>query len=223
MTWDSTWEKVFQSRAWGRYPPEELIRFVARNYFSLPRRREIAILEIGCGGGANVWFLAREGFDVTGLDGSPSALEQTRRRLAEEGLSARLHEGDALSLGRLFSPARFDAVVDVACLQCNELHAVESIVKQAHALLKPGGRIFSMMVARGSYGEGLGTPVEPGTYVDIREGPLAGRGRSHFFSLEEVENLFRSFSPLTIETSARSLEGRAHTYAQWVVEGMKAS
>ena len=58
MSWDDQWETLFASRAWGRYPPEELVRFVARSFGDAPDRASVRILELGCGPGANVWFLA---------------------------------------------------------------------------------------------------------------------------------------------------------------------
>jgi len=57
-------------RAQRSYPNVALIQFVAANYFSLPQedRCQLKILEIGCGSGANLWMLAKEGFDAYGLD-----------------------------------------------------------------------------------------------------------------------------------------------------------
>ena len=54
----------------------------------------IKVLEIGCGTGSNIWFLAREGFDVFGLDGSQTAILKTREKLDREQLSAELNVGD---------------------------------------------------------------------------------------------------------------------------------
>jgi len=53
-----------------RYPNEELLRFFGRHYFLLPpeQRRKIRILEVGCGSGANLWMIAREGFEAHGID-----------------------------------------------------------------------------------------------------------------------------------------------------------
>lgn len=221
MSWDSTWEQVFQTHDWGRYPPEELIRFVARNFFSAPDRKQVKILEIGCGPGANIWFMACEGFDVYAIDGSPTAIDKAERRLRQEGLKAHLQVGDIVSLGDFYPASTFDAVVDVACLQCNDRQAVQTILDEVVAILKPHGKVFSMVVAEGSYGNGLGTEVEPGTFVDIREGPSRGRGLQHFFTLEEVQRLFGRFSEVQIEYSTRSLNNRQHEFKHWVVEGVK--
>jgi SAM-dependent methyltransferase len=220
-SWDPVWETIFQTGDWGRYPPEELIRFVARHYYGVAQRSAVRILELGCGTGANIWYLAREGFQAHGIDGAATAVAKARRRLAEDGLVAELRVGDALALAEYYPEASFDAVIDVGCLVCNRLPAVQAILEQSRRVLRPGGRMFSMTIAAGSWGEGLGTPVEPGTFSHIAAGPLRGRGLCHFFGLEEVEALFGPrFADVQIEYSIRSLANRRHELKHWVVEGV---
>ena len=221
MSWDPTWEQVFRERGWGRYPPEELIRFVARHYFRAPDRKAVRILEIGCGAGANLWFLAREGFSAYGLDGSPTAIEKARARLAEDGLAASLSVGDALKPGDAFPGTVFDAVLDIGCLVCNRLSEVEAILGEIWRTLRSGGRVFSMMPAEGTWGDGLGRKIEPGTFTEIPEGPFAGLGVCHFFALDEVRRLFSPFADVQTESSVRTLDGMSREVRHWVTEARK--
>jgi SAM-dependent methyltransferase len=222
MSWDPAWEKIFGSRGWGRYPPEELVRFAARNLFAAPDRKQVKVLEVGCGAGANLWFLAREGFDVYGIDGSESAISKAGGYLAANGFKAKLIVGDIIYLKELYPGVTFDAVVDVACLQHNEPEAIQVTIGQIHRLLNPGGKIFSMMVARGSYGDGQGSEIRPGTLTDIKDGPLSGVGLVHLSTLDEIQGLFACFSEVRIEYSVRSLDERSHEYKHWVIEGTKS-
>src|SRR5262249_5535955 len=88
MGFDRTWEEIFRSRTWGRYPSEDAVRLVARQFFRAPDRRQVSCLDLGCGGGNHTWFLAREGFSVTAVDGSESAVKQTQALLDAEGCVA---------------------------------------------------------------------------------------------------------------------------------------
>src|SRR5450759_3956496 len=108
------WERVFATRPWGSYPPEELVRFIARNFRAVPVKSGVRVLEIGCGPGPNIWYLVREGFTVAGIDGSPTAIRQAEGRLVAEGLPHKmplvdLKVGDFASLP--WANEMFDAVV----------------------------------------------------------------------------------------------------------------
>jgi len=221
MSWDPIWEQIFRQRPWGVYPPEELIRFVAQQFRGVADRKQVKVLEIGCGPGANIWFLSREGLDTYGIDGSETAILKAREVLKSEGLAGHLKVGDIVALGDFYPPSYFDAVIDVACLQCNKLHDVETILDQVMTVLKPQGKVYSMMLAAGSWGEGSGTEVEAGTFVDIREGAGRGAGRNHFFTLEEVQQLFSHFADVQIEYSTRSVNDRRDWIKNWRTEASK--
>jgi hypothetical protein len=36
--WDKGWDKIFSTAEWGKYPGEELIRFIARNFYAAPSK-----------------------------------------------------------------------------------------------------------------------------------------------------------------------------------------
>ena len=84
-SFDETWEEIHATQEWGKYPSESVIRFAARNYYKSDRK-DVKILDFGCGGGSHTWYLAREGFDVYAFDGSQSAVKNVKVRLEQEGL-----------------------------------------------------------------------------------------------------------------------------------------
>src|SRR5262249_51180391 len=109
--WDPKWEQIFSSRPWGKYPPEPIIREVMRAFSKNADRKQVRMLDLGCGPGANTWFMAREGFSVSGIDGSASAIAQNRQRLANERLSADLSVGD-FTVALPWPDQTFDGVID---------------------------------------------------------------------------------------------------------------
>lgn len=221
MTWDPQWEKVFTSRAWGVYPPEELIRFTARHYYGTADRSAVRILELGCGPGPIVWYLAREGFTVSGIDGSPTAIAQARDRLIAEGLTADLRVGDFLELRSFYRPTYFDAILDITSLQHNRYSAIERTIENAYQALRPGGRFFGLMLAEGSWGFGAGQEVEAGTFSGVEEGPLTGMGVTHFFTEAELRSLLAPFHDVSIDYSVRTLCSQSHWYKHWLVEARR--
>lgn len=139
-SFDTKWEAIHRNQEWGKYPSEHVVRWVARNYYS-SSRKDVKVLDFGVGGGANTWFLAREGFDVYGFDGSSSAVEKAKEYLSREGLSAELIVKDGLQLS--YKEEFFDFVIDNVSICHNSEAAKETMYAEVFKYLKKGGKLFS--------------------------------------------------------------------------------
>ena len=214
-SWDPVWDKVFRSQEWGKYPPEYVVRFVARNWYSAAERAGVKLLDLGCGPGACTWFMAREGFSVGAIDGSPTAIRTLEARLSAEGLHADARVGDYLHLP--WADAAFDGVIDNVSLYTNRMVQVRAAVAEVVRVLKPGGRFLSANFTPRSWGCGLGDSVEPNGFDNIREGPLAGKGFALFMDREQLQSVYREFSDIAVETTSWTLENMSKVIELWVV------
>lgn len=70
-------------------------------------------LDLGCGSGVFSVWLAKKGYDVTGLDFIPQAIEMAKGRAEAEGVRVNLINTDLLSWT---APGQFDVIVDSGCL-----------------------------------------------------------------------------------------------------------
>ena len=221
VSWDPVWESVFRSQEWGKYPPEYVVRFVARRWYQVSRRSEVRLLDLGSGPGACAWYMAREGFSVSAIDGSPTAIAQLARRLATEGLHAERLVGDIVRLP--WSDDTFDGVIDNAALYANRLAQAQRIVSEVRRVLKPGGHFLSANFSDRCWGNGLGREVEPGGFTDITEGPFKHKGFSRFTTRAQVHELYRAFEEVVVDSVAWSLGEGRHVMELWVVECCKAA
>jgi len=216
MTWDPVWEEIFRSRAWGRYPQESVVRFVARSFYAAPERSAVRILEIGCGPGSGTsWFLAREGFRLSGIDASPTAVEKARARLAADGLSGEFVCGDCAALP--WVEATFDAVLDVGCLACATETEAAAMVTEVHRVLKPAGLHFSLTAKAGCWGDGPGERLDATTLARVTEGPFAGMGKIRFATESSLRSLYGGFRDLRLEHSMDSAEHASRSITHWIV------
>ncbi|MBI5597130.1 MAG: class I SAM-dependent methyltransferase [Elusimicrobia bacterium] len=197
MAWDPVWDEVFKGREWGKYPPEEVVRFVARNFYRAPDRRAVRLLEVGCGTGANLWFAAREGFSVYGIDGSTAALETAKARFSAEGLPGEFIRGDAAALP--YPDGFFDGALDIACLYSNAEDDARRIIAEVRRVLKPGGFFFSRTFMAGS----LGLPADRGVVRLMEEDGISG--------------LYAGFSSLEYDSLARTDGNRAMAIKEWLI------
>jgi len=221
FVWDKGWDTLFDNQRWGRYPPVELVRVVSRNFSTNTDKSAIRILEIGCGPGANIWYLAREGFFAVGLDGSKVALEQARQYLEAESLSAELLEGDAMSLP--FADGVFDAVIDIECIYANTLKDAGVIINEAHRVLKSGGFLFSITFTGDTSGYGTAVPDEPNTFTDYKNGPLhQGYGVVRLTAESEINIIYGVFDVIEYDSITRTDGNRKQQISEWLITGRKA-
>jgi SAM-dependent methyltransferase len=222
--WDPVWEDVFSASQWGRYPPEDLIRFVGKRYGAAPARAGVRILEVGCGPGANLWFLAREGYAVAGIDGSHTAIRRAGARLDDEcpGWRSRggeLQVGDATSLP--WPEECFDAVIDIECGYANPWEAALRLYREAARVLKPGGFLYARTFAAGSAGDGTGIPAGRGAW-HCAEGGLAGKGLSRFTREDEIAELFAPLAIESVDLIRWTRHDRRIEVREWMIEARKA-
>jgi len=218
------WEQIFTNRAWGAYPPEELVRFIARSFQSVPSKAEVRVLEIGCGPGPNIWYLVREGFTVAGIDGSPTAIRQTEERLLVDGLPYEKPRVD-MRVGNFahlpWADESFDAVIDVEALYANLMADIRASIAEVRRTLKPGGLFFGKMFGGQTTGSNSGKMVEPGTRKFPRIGPCASNEVAHFFTREELEELFLGFYDLCIDHTVRTDHNGKMKVFEWIVRARK--
>ena len=216
QSWDPIWENIFNaSREWSKYPSEHVIRFVAGNWYRAVSRHDIKILDMGCGPGNNTWYMAREGFAVSAIDGSAKAISLLETRLRGEHLQAEARVGDYLALP--WPEHHFDGIVEYASLMHNTFEKSKLALQEARRVLKPGGLLLSVNPSTRFWGCGEGKGVEPNGFVDIPEGPAMGLGFTRFMTRAQVEELYQKFSDVTIDSASWTVQGGSHTVEFWLV------
>jgi SAM-dependent methyltransferase len=88
---------------WDTGRPSSELERVLTQYAIQPCRA----LEIGCGTGTNSVWLAQQGFEVTGVDLAPLAVEQAQRRARAAGVNAHFLAANVLELPELAGPFAF--------------------------------------------------------------------------------------------------------------------
>lgn len=194
------------------YPNEEFVRFIGRHFFPIPRedRKDVAILEIGCGTGANLWILAKEGFEAHGIDFAPTAISLCEETMGKWGVRFQSTVGNMLDLD--YPNARFDAVADVFSATHLPFSLHEQMYQEASRVLKTGGRFFSYHPSDQSYdyirgGEQI---YEPYTVSDslAPRAPYQGNGVMCFLPEAECRSLLEKtgFKNIKIERIGRTYE-----------------
>ncbi len=186
---NKVWEKEIYGvgKHLNRYPFDNIVSFVFKNYPRDKQRKDIRILEVGCGVGNNLWFAAREGFTVTGIDGSQSAIDWANNRFAEEGLKGEFILGDFTTLP--FGNNKFDIVFDRGSLVCVDRIACAQAIREIYRVTQPGGVFFLNLYSDRDTSFHEGIYRGDGVVSDIRGGLLTGMDRLCFYGRNDIQEV----------------------------------
>jgi SAM-dependent methyltransferase len=104
-------------------------------------------LDLGCGTGTNVAYLARHGWQADGVEGSARAVAMARASVG--GIAGvRLFEGDVTRLARLPLLEGYDFVLDIGCFHSIGVHRRDAYARGVAAHTDEGASLFMFAFAR---------------------------------------------------------------------------
>ena len=235
MTFDINWEKNIYSKAHqiNKYPYGELVsvffnslKFLKNN----TERKNINVLELGCGAGNNLWFIAEQGFNVFGVDGSKTACEYAKKSLVDRRLKGQIHHAYFDNLP--FEDNSFDIIVDRTATYCGTLQNIKQWWDEANRVLKKNGLVISFMFTDKSphlkrikkekyYAE----KIEHNTYTNINNGTFKNTGVIHFTEYSELKDIFHflDIKQINIHTGDiiyNSINSN-YGFSEWIIVGIK--
>lgn len=185
---DPIWEKKYSEGHKQLYPWDTVVSFIFKNIPYNCIRSNIRILELGFGTGPNLWFAAREGFRVFGVEASNTAVDFANNRFKEDSLEGDLRQGDFTQLP--FSNEYFDLVIDRCSLACVNNDAQNKTFLETLRVLKKGGRFLHNTYNDKHSSFKSSQRTNDGLSKNITNGSLTGVGSINFLSEAKINNKF---------------------------------
>ena len=215
---DPVWIEKYALGHEERYPWDLVVTFLMSNAPRGETTEARSVLEVGCGTGNNLWFAAREGFKVSGIEASPAAVEKAAARFKDDRLLGDLRVGSFCSLP--FEDSSFDFVIDRAALVCVDENRQTQAIDEIHRCLKRGGKFLHNTYTT-DHASIRGTEKNPnGMYGPVTKGSVAGSGELRFVNEQEVKRLFSGswkINNLERRTWSDMLTNDLSWHSEWVV------
>jgi SAM-dependent methyltransferase len=158
------------------------------------------VLDLGCGDGRHLVFLAQHGLIPLGVDLAFWGLRRAREWVAKERLEYLLVCADANNLP--LKAANFDKVISIQVIHHQRLQAIRQTISEVHRLLRAGG-FFYFSVPKYPPDNWKGKQfeeIERHTYVPA-EGFECGLPH-HFFTPNELRAELADFEIQNLEEDA---------------------
>jgi len=204
------------------YPHEQVVRWAFR---SLDRNAtpKAKVLDLGCGSGRHAIFLAAEGFDVCACDISAVGLRELQIFAKQRGVAVQCHHTPGHDLSH-YGEGTFDAVLCFGVMYYMTLEEAERMIGEVLRVLRPGGKVCCVtrndgdsrllqasLVGRCTWHINA---LEPGAPSNMEEDM-----DMLFFSREEIEQMFSSFTSLSLDRMTYIHEGFVDD--DWIVSASK--
>ena len=128
--------------------PPELMAFISQH---TPGKA----LDLGCGTGTNAITLAKNGWQVTGVDFVGKAVRTARRKAKTAGFQVEFRRADVTRLPGIVGP--FDLILDIGCFHSLSQQGKSNTIKNIEKLLAANGSymLYAFFKEPDSPGPGL--------------------------------------------------------------------
>ena len=110
--------------------PPELLEFIENHTAG-------RAIDIGCGTGTNIITLARAGWQITGVDFAPRAIQLAKQKIKSAGLQAEVFVNDATKLHGITD--LYDLALDIGCFHSLAQSDQSKYLEQLDRILAPNG------------------------------------------------------------------------------------
>jgi len=126
-------------------PHEGLVEWMAADLKKARPDKGAKALDVGCGLGDNAVFMAQNGYEVTAIDLSQSAIDWAKKRFA--GGPVTFRQEDLFELAQDL-PGQFDLVHETYTIQALPAALRPELYKVIASLVAPGGRLLVISRSR---------------------------------------------------------------------------
>jgi SAM-dependent methyltransferase len=167
-------EKIYSSTPMDQIPWNvETPPDILKNLVETEKIKPCKVIELGCGAGNYLIYLSTKGFNPTGIDISPTAINIAKKSAVERGVQCNFIAADVLGDMTEINE-QFDFAYDWHLLHHIYPENREKYINNVYRLLKPGGQYLSVCFSEdspefGGKGKYRKTPIDTVLYFSSED------------------------------------------------------
>ena len=221
MTFSSEWDERYSSNTqMSIWPWSDLVSYVIR--YAKPARKQIRVLELGCGAGANIPFFLAQGFKYYGIEGSNTIINKLKESFPK--IENNLVAGDFTK--QIQFEEKFDLVVDRASLTHNNTDGIKNCLELVYDKMKKNSMYIGIdwySTEHYNYSNFV-KKLDMYSRTEYSKGQFANVGTVHFTNKSHLLKLFKKFEILVLEHKVVTKEiPKKNKFATWNFVARKIS
>lgn len=216
-----------ESRYRPKYPSESVVQYIFRNF---KRDGKEKVLDLGCGAGRHIFLMATEGIIPYGLDFSHEGVAYTQKMLENMGQNQYMNnikEGSMVNIP--FEDNFFDGIICFGSLYYLNYSDIKKSVNEMERVLKKNGKFMCVVRSTSDYRcnetNCQKTDEENTYYINVGDTNKCAHSENgmlmHFFTKDEVKELFKDFEELNINEVTETHDNGAFCDSNYIITGVK--
>lgn len=204
-----------QKRHQPRYPHQLVVSFALRTF-----KQGGAILDLGCGAGRHVKFLAENGFKAYGCDYSSSGIQASQELLASANLKANFEIASVDNLP--YDDEFFDGLICFGVLYYNDKQSIQKAASEIFRVLKKGSKALILVRTLEDYRYEKAKKLSKYEVIiqendEKRSAFKENDMPMYFFDKDEVKRVFYHFKNLEINRIRTSFDNDSYADDDFVI------
>jgi tellurite methyltransferase len=199
--WDRRWQTTEGRSDW-LTPDTEVFNLIP----VLHESGVLDVLDLGCGVGRHALLFAKEGFNVSAMDGSRSGLDFIEREAEKEQLAITTACAEMTALP--FAQQSFDYVLAWNVIYHGNKDIVRQAISEIHRTLRPEGLLQLTMLSDRNTETQSGTLISENTYINPG---VSDKSHPHYYcNAKELTELFCDFRVIEQQEKEHARPGSFH-------------
>lgn len=204
-----------QKRHQPRYPHQLVVSFTLRTF-----KQGGAILDLGCGAGRHLKFLAENGFEAYGCDYSSSGIQASQELLASANLKANFEIASVDNLP--YDDEFFDGLICFGVLYYNDKQSIQKAAGEIFRVLKKGSKALILVRNLEDYRYEKAKKLSKYEVIiqendEKRSAFKENDMPMYFFDKDEVKRVFYHFKNLEINRIRTSFDNDSYADDDFVI------